>query len=42
MGENTVQEIKYEKIIPTHDGTDLQSSKEFYFNVNPSQEYFTR
>jgi hypothetical protein len=37
-----VQEIKYEKIIPTHDGVDLRTSKEFSFVINPSTEYFTR
>jgi hypothetical protein len=37
-----VQEIKYEKILPTFDGEDLKSSQEFYFVIPPSLDYFTR
>ena len=37
-----VQEVKYERVLPTHDGADLRTSTEFNFVVKPSTDYFTR
>jgi hypothetical protein len=37
-----VQEIKYEKILPTIDGLNIQESTEFSFLIPPSLDYFTR
>ena len=37
-----MQEVKYEKILPTFDGNDLRTSNEFSFVVTPSTDYFTR
>ena len=36
-----MQEVKYERVLPTHDGADLRTSTEFNFVVKPSTDYFT-
>jgi hypothetical protein len=37
-----VQEVNYEKILPTHNAADIRGSTEFNFVIPPRADYFTR
>jgi hypothetical protein len=36
-----VQEVTYERILPTHNAADVPGSTEFNFVVPPRTDYFT-
>jgi len=38
----TVQEVRYERVLPTHNAATLQDSTEFNFVIPPRSDYFTR
>ena len=37
-----VQEVTYERVLPTHNAADLRTSTEFNFVIPPRTDYFTR
>ena len=37
-----VQEVAYERVLPTHNAATLQASTEFNFVIPPRTDYFTR
>jgi len=37
-----VEEVRYERVLPTYNAADVKTSTEFNFVIPPSSEYFTR
>ena len=37
-----MQEVTYERVLPTHNAADLRTSTEFNFVIPPRTDYFTR
>ena len=37
-----MEEVRYERVLPTYNAADVKTSTEFNFVIPPSSEYFTR
>jgi len=37
-----VEEVRYERVLPTYNAADVKTSTEFNFVIPPSSEFFTR